>query len=122
MKVIIPAAGYATRLYPLTKNQPKALLEIAGKPMLGRCLDKIEELGFLDEVYVVTNDKFTPHFERRHKTYQGRLGISIINDKTTNNENRLGALGDLQFVIDQKDIDDDILVIAGDNLFEGDLQ
>jgi len=121
MKAIIPAAGYATRLYPLTENQPKALLEIAWKSMLEHCLSKIEELWHLDEVYVVTNKKFTPHFEKRKSVYQGNLSVTIINDGTSSNEDRLWALGDIQFVIDQAHIDDDILVIAGDNLFEDSL-
>lgn len=121
MKAIIPAAWYATRLYPLTENQPKALLHVAGASMLDHCLYKIEELDIIHDVYVVTNNKFTPYFEKWYKTYQGCLNIHIINDMTTSNDDRLGALWDLQFVIEQAKIDDDVLVMAGDNLFEDSL-
>ena len=122
MKAIIPAAGYATRLYPLTKNQPKALLNIAGEPMIEHCLEKIEALWEIDTVYIVTNDKFAPHFTQRQKQYQGKLEVCIVNDGTKENETRLGALGDLQFVIDTYHLDEDILIMAWDNLFEDSLQ
>ncbi len=118
MKAIILAAGYATRLYPLTKDKPKPLLIVAGKPMVEHILDKIIVLDDVDEVFIVTNNKFYSHFENWLKVYSYPKKIKIINDGTNTNEDRLGAIGDIDFVIKQENIDDDLLVIAGDNLFE----
>ena len=120
MKQIILAAGYATRLYPLTQNTPKPLLPVGGRPMLEHVLDSSEAIGGIDHTYVVTNDKFTGHFEDWRRTQPHRT-CTVVNDGTTSNEDRLGAIGDLHWVIEQHGIDDDLLVIAGDNLFTGDL-
>lgn len=117
MKAIVLAAGYATRLYPLTLDRPKALLEVGGKPMLDRVLERLQAMG-VDETIVVTNAKFTPHFEE----WAGdKEGVTIVNDGTTSNEDRLGAIGDLAFVLDQLGVDDDLVVVAGDNLFGDDI-
>lgn len=116
MKALILAAGYATRLYPLTLDTPKPLLEVAGKPIVEYILSKIEEVKNIDGVYVVTNNKFYGHFEKWKATYRGN--IKIINDMTNNNEDRLGAVGDIGFVVKNEKIDDDLMVIAGDNLFD----
>ena len=120
MKQIILAAGYATRLYPLTQNTPKPLLPVDGRTMLEHVLDSSEAIGGIDHTYVVTNDKFTGHFEDWRRTQPPRA-CTVVNDGTTSNEDRLGAIGDLHWVIEQHGIDDDLLVIAGDNLFTGDL-
>ncbi len=124
MKVIILAAGYATRLYPLTLNQPKPLLLVAGKPMIDHVLDRLLPGGHIDDVYVVTNAKFTPHFEAwANATRAQRTGVRlhVVNDRSTDEQNRLGAIGDLHLVLNREGIDDDVIVVAGDNLFSQDL-
>ncbi len=117
MKALVLAAGYATRLYPLTLHRPKALLEVGGRPMLDHVLDRLEEMG-VDETIVVTNAKFTPHFE---EWATGKQRVRIVNDGTTSNDDRLGAIGDTGFVLDQTGLDDDLVVVAGDNLFGEDV-
>jgi len=121
MKCIILAAGYATRLYPLTKNKPKPLLDVAGKPILEHILEKVSRVAAIDEVYIVTNDRFYPCFIEWKKGYGFPDKINILNDGTTANENRLGAIADLQYVVEKAGIDDDIMVLAGDNLFDFEL-
>ncbi|HEX7314085.1 MAG TPA: nucleotidyltransferase family protein [Pyrinomonadaceae bacterium] len=120
MKLIVLAAGYATRLYPLTLNQPKPLLDVAGKPMLEHVLDNLAPVEEIDHVYVVTNGKFAGHFEHwaegRH-TKVGGPEITVVNDQSTDDTNKLGAIGDLNLVLTEAGIDDDIAVVAGDNLF-----
>jgi len=116
MKAIILAAGYATRLFPLTENFPKPLIKINNKPMINYVLEKVEEIG-IREAYVVTNEKFGKQFEEWAKDYDGKANVSIVNDHTMSNDDRLGAIGDIQYTIEQACIDDDILVIASDNLF-----
>ena len=120
MKLIILAAGYATRLYPLTLNQPKPLLPVAGQPMIEHVLDCLKSLTEIDHVYVVTNEKFSGHFEEWANQYEARHAerpISVVNDHSTDDSNKLGAIGDMHLVITQANIDDDIIVVAGDNLF-----
>ena len=121
MKCIILAAGYATRLYPLTKNMPKPLLEVAGTTILERILQKVEKVEVVDEIYVVSNHKFFPVFKRWLEQYSGKKHIEVLDDQTTSNENRLGAVKDIAFVINEKKIKDDLLVLAGDNLFDFEL-
>ncbi len=118
MKAIILCAGYATRLYPLTKNQPKPLLDVAGKPIVEHIITKIEEVNLVDEIFIVTNNKFSGHFSKWADSFNSNKKITIVNDQTMSNEDRLGSLGDIQFVIDKNNIGDDVLVVAGDNLFE----
>ena len=125
MKQIILAAGYATRLYPLTENTPKPLLPVAGEPMIEHVLASSAAIGHIDRTLVVTNTKFAGHFQEWLAGYQEAhpdFNGAIVNDGTTSNEDRLGAIGDLQLVLEQEAIDDDVLVIAGDNLFTGDLR
>ncbi|MDL5045764.1 nucleotidyltransferase family protein [Oscillatoria amoena NRMC-F 0135] len=125
MKLLILAAGYATRLYPLTENQAKPLLPVAGKPMIDHVIEKFSGCAEIDGIYVVTNQKFTPHFEKWAEGAKGKFDgrpIRVFNDRTTTNENRLGAIGDILFVMDQAGLDDDLIVVAGDNLFSGGLQ
>lgn len=124
MKLIILAAGYATRLYPLTLNQPKPLLPVVGKPMLEHVLDNISTIDALDHAYVVTNAKFASHFERWAAGYQRpnlHFGFTIVNDHSTDDSNKLGAIGDLHLVMTKHQIDDDVIVVGGDNLFSSDL-
>lgn len=116
MKCLILAAGYATRLYPLTENFPKPLLKVQDKTILDWLIDDIDTLGAIDEYVVISNHKFAEHFNAwAEKKSQN---ITVIDDGTTSNENRLGAVCDVQFAIDELNIDDDMLVIAGDNLLD----
>ena len=120
MKVLILAAGYATRLYPLTQNQPKPLLPVAGKPMIEYVLDNIAPIGGIDRVYVVTNAKFADHFQRwadNYRATKSKLDFTIVNDKSTDDSNKLGAIGDLHLVLKSQNVQDDLIVVAGDNLF-----
>lgn len=120
MKAIILCAGYAVRLYPLTLNVPKALLPIAEKPVLNYILEKIEEVKEVDEVLVVTNARFYDNFLKWKETYQDSFSkeIYLVNDLTDSNETRLGGIGDLSFTINQEKIQDDVLIVLGDNLFD----
>lgn len=119
MKAIILAAGYATRLYPLTLDKPKPLLEVNHKSILDYIMEKLDQ-AIIEKVYVVTNNKFFNIFEDWQKSFGSR--VEIINDLTNSNEDRLGAIGDIHFAVHKKKLEnDDILVIAGDNLFEFDL-
>src|SRR5690348_16817684 len=120
MKVLILAAGYATRLYPLTMTQPKPLLSVAGKPMIEYVLDNIAPIGGIDRVYVVTNAKFAGHFQKwadNYRATKSKLDFTIVNDQSTDDTNKLGAIGDLHLVITKEKVDDDLIVVAGDNLF-----
>lgn len=117
MRAVVLAAGYATRLYPLTLDRPKALLEVGGRPMLDWVLERLRQMG-VEETIVVTNARFTPHFK---EWAQDKPDVSVVNDGTTTNENRLGAIGDLAYVLEQLELDDDLVVVAGDNLFTDDI-
>ncbi|HSB37871.1 MAG TPA: nucleotidyltransferase family protein [Gaiellaceae bacterium] len=117
MKAVILAAGYATRLYPLTLDRPKALLPVGGKPMLDHLMAQLEGIDGLDEVYVVTNTKFAEAFGEWEAEREGGLPVEIVDDGTTDEDSRLGAIGDLDFTIRETSLDDDLLVLAGDNLF-----
>jgi len=117
MKAIILAAGYATRLYPLTIDKPKALLPIAGKPILDYIVDEIETIEEVTSLAIISNDKFYGNFEEWKAHRKSRLDITVLNDNTTDDTNKLGAVGDISFAIDKLGIDEDILVMAGDNIF-----
>jgi len=116
MKCLILAAGYATRLYPLTENFPKPLLDVNGKTILDWLVDDIDKLGEIDEYVVISNHKFAHHFDAWAKTKAQK--ITVVDDGTSSNETRLGAVCDIQFVIDKLSLDDDMLVIAGDNVLD----
>lgn len=122
MKAIILAAGYATRLYPLTLNKAKPLLPVANKPMINYIVDGLSEVADIDRIYVVTNNKFYKDFCVWKDSYKFNKEVCIINDKTTSDSNKLGAIGDIDLVIKEMDIDDDIIVVAGDNLFSYELK
>lgn len=113
MKCLILAAGYATRLYPLTENFPKPLLEVGGKPILDWLIDDMNQTGLVDEYIVISNHKFASIFEQWS---QGRY--TILDDGTSSNETRLGAVKDIQLAIEQCQLEDDLLVMAGDNLLD----
>ena len=108
MKAIILAAGYSTRLYPLTKETPKPLLEIAGKPMIEHILSKIFEIPSVSAIYIVTNNKFFNKFEEWKSSFASNREIKIINDHTNSNETRLGALRDIDVVIGAELVHDDL--------------
>ncbi len=116
MKCLILAAGYATRLYPLTENFPKPLLEVQGKTILDWLIDDIDTLKSVDEYVVISNHKFAHHFEKWAKEKSQK--VTVVDDGTSSNETRLGAVRDIQFAIDELKLDDDMLVIAGDNLLD----
>lgn len=116
MKCLILAAGYATRLYPLTLNFPKPLLEIGGKTILDWLIDDIDTSGLVDEYVVISNHKFACHFDSWAKTKTQK--ITVLDDGTESNETRLGAVKDIQFAIEELRLDDDMLVIAGDNVLD----
>lgn len=119
-KLIILAAGYATRLYPLTLTRPKPLLPVAGKPMMEHVLASLSAVEAIDCVYVVTNAKFAGqfqewagHFSKSHPERR----FTIVNDGSTDDANKLGAIGDLRHVLTRENVADDIIVVAADNLF-----
>lgn len=118
---LILAAGYATRLYPLTINKAKALLPIQGRPIIDHILDEMLKMPDLTKVVVVTNHRFAADFEAWSQT-RTDIDVVILDDQTTDDSNKLGAIGDIQFVIDELQIEDDLFVIAGDNLFTFDLK
>ena len=116
MKCLILAAGYATRLYPLTENFPKPLLTVGKKTILDHLVDDIDLSGEIDEYVVISNHKYACHFEDWAKTKTQK--ITVVDDGTDTNETRLGAVKDIQFAIDSLAIDSDMLVIAGDNVLD----
>lgn len=125
MQVLALAAGYATRLYPLTLNQPKPLLEVAGKPMLEYVVDKIGTIEGIEEWLIVTNQKFTSHFQEWSEGHQKKdpsFRCRVFNDGSTNDNDKLGAIGDIHFVLQQGAVKGDLIVIAGDNLFSESLK
>ncbi len=116
MKCLILAAGYATRLYPLTENFPKPLLPVGGKPILNWLIDDIDSSGQIDEYVVISNHKYASHFTEwvRGLPYK----ITVLDDGTVSNESRLGAVRDIQFAVETLNTDDDLLIIAGDNVLD----
>ena len=116
MKCLILAAGYATRLYPLTENFPKPLLKVGEKTILDWLIDDMDTAGLIDEYVVISNHKFAPHFSEWAKTKAQT--VTVVDDGTSSNETRLGAVRDIQFAIDTLGLDDDMLVIAGDNVLD----
>lgn len=116
MKCLILAAGYATRLYPLTENFPKPLLKVQDKTILDWLVDDIETMGEVDEYVVISNHRFAHHFDEWAESKS--MKITVVDDGTSTNETRLGAVKDIQFAIDQLGLDDDMLVIAGDNVLD----
>jgi len=122
MKAIILAAGYATRMYPLTQNTPKPLLPLRGKAVIDYIIEQINHLPDVDEIFVVTNSKYYPHFCEWAKTAPNKPSIEVLDDGTTSNKDRRGAVGDVFFTVTERSIDDELVVIAGDNYFTYELR
>lgn len=120
MKCVILAAGYATRLYPLTENFPKPLLKVGEKSILDWLLDDLAENTGIDEFIVISNHKFAQHFEdwKSRKQKVRPYTITVIDDGTSTNETRLGAVRDIQLAVDTLGLTDDLLVMAGDNVLD----
>jgi len=118
MKCLLLVAGYATRLYPLTKDKPKSLLPVGGKTILERLIDKIDQVPQINEIILVSNARFAQQFENYIKEIRQDNRISMIDDGTQDNESRLGAIGDMDLAIREREIDEDLMVLAGDNLFD----
>jgi len=120
MKALILAAGYATRLYPLTKEYPKPLLDVSGRPIIDYIMDKLGKIDAIDEIIVITNNKFIGQFKNWKKLHS-RKKISLVDDLTKSHSDRRGAIGDMDFAINNAGITEDLLVVGGDNLFDDDL-
>jgi glucose-1-phosphate thymidylyltransferase len=118
MKALILGAGYATRLGELTKDLPKPLLPIAGAPLIDHLLAQLDTIAEIDAAYVVTNARFVGQFAAWAGQRQGRLPVTVLNDRTTNDQNKLGAIGDIRFAVQEAGIIDDLFVGVGDNLFD----
>lgn len=117
MKALILAAGYATRLFPLTLNRAKPLLPIQGKPIIDYIVENIIKVPEIDEIYVVTNNKYYKDFCKWQEQSNFSKKITPINDGTLSDSDKLGAIGDIDLVIKKMNIDSDLLIVAGDNLF-----
>jgi len=115
---MVLAAGYATRLYPLTENFPKPLLRVKGKPILDWLLDDVDGAGLVDRFVVVSNHRYIAHFQEWASQKKTVGKIDVLDDGSISNETRLGAVRDIQFAVDALGLDDDLLVIAGDNLLD----
>jgi glucose-1-phosphate thymidylyltransferase len=126
MKALLLGAGYATRLYPLTRERPKPLLPLGGVAIIQRICERIFPVPGVDRIYIVTNHRFAGHYYSWLREYEDRkkppVPIEIFDDLTNSPDDRLGAIGDIDFVIRHAKVADDLLVIAGDNLFEFRLQ
>lgn len=121
MKALVLAAGYATRLYPLTLNKPKPLLSVGRKKVIEHIIERIGEVKEVNEILIITNQKFFSYFQEWQKSFRFSKRIEILNDGTLSNEDRLGAIGDIEFVITKRELNCDLLIVAGDNLFEDSL-
>lgn len=118
MKCVVLAAGYATRLYPLTENFPKPLLPVGGRPILNWLLDDIDTFPEIDGHVIISNHKFISHFTAWKEEQKLKNPITILDDGSTDNEHRLGAVRDIQFAVETLGLEDDLLVIAGDNVLD----
>jgi glucose-1-phosphate thymidylyltransferase len=122
MKSIILAAGYATRMFPLTKEFPKPLLKVGARPIIEYILDKLEEVQRIDEIIVVTNSKFIAQFNAWAAQQKSSKRITVMDDLTSSIEDRRGAIGDMHFAVEHGKLSDDVLVVGGDNVFDGTLE
>ena len=118
MITIILAAGYGTRLYPLTRGKPKALLTVGGKTILDRLVSEVELIKTCGKIAIVTNEKFHKNFDDWASKADYSAEIEVINDKTKSNETRLGAIGDINLVLEKVGCEQDLLITGSDNLFD----
>lgn len=118
MKALMMAAGYGTRLYPITRNTPKPLLEVGDQPMIDHIVRKVEQVDRVDELLVVTNDKFYGRFQEWRNNRDFPWPVTVLNDGSTEDGEKRGAVGDINFTVNQARLHDDLLVLAGDNLFD----
>jgi len=119
IKAIVLAAGYATRLYPLTRHIPKPLLAVTpGRSVIDFIVDDMAASGRIDGIVVVTNDKYHGEFAAWARGRRCRVPLVVLNDGTRSNEDRLGAIGDMDFVVDKMRIAQDVVIVGGDNLFD----
>ena len=119
MIAILLAAGYATRLYPLTKDKPKSLLPLGKRLIIDYIMDSVDKIPELNKIVLITNSKFAGQFSdwASAQDREGKAPITVIDDGTTDDSNKRGAIGDIIYTIEQENIDDDICVLAGDNIF-----
>jgi glucose-1-phosphate thymidylyltransferase len=122
MNVILLCAGFATRMYPLTKDFPKPLLAVAGKPVIDYLMEQVIDLPEITSIYLVTNHRFFQHFDKWAQQWRQRLQareilLQVYNDGATTNDNRWGAVGDLHYVMQRIDAPGPIIVSAGDNIY-----
>jgi glucose-1-phosphate thymidylyltransferase len=125
MKAVILAAGYATRLYPLTHKTPKPLLPVAGRPMIEYVFDSLAPIREIEHIYVVINQKFLRDFKvwaADYRMHRAKHKFTLFNDGSTDHSDKLGAIGDLHLTLARKKIEDDVIVVAGDNLFSKTLE
>ena len=122
MKCMILAAGYATRLYPLTRTFPKPLLEVNEKTIIQWLIDDLNRIRELNEIIIISNSKFYTQFLTWQKSIYSRVPIRILNDGSTDNENRLGAVKDIIYAIRECGVEEDVIVVAGDNLLDFSLE
>ena len=117
MKALILAAGYGTRLYPYTQNLPKPLIKVGGRHVIDYLVDKLEDVNGLSKLVVVTNARFFKHFCQWRKKLNTKFDVGIINDLTRSPQDRLGAVADMALAFRKEGMDEDFLVIGGDNFF-----
>jgi len=122
MKALILAAGYAVRLYPLTKQYPKPLLTVRERPIIDYIIDKLQVIDEIDEIIVVTNSRFISVFKKWRAKLKTDKRVSLVDDLTSSPDDKRGAIGDMDFAIEKNRVKDDLLVIGGDNLFEEGLE
>ena len=122
MKAIILAGGYAKRLWPLTKNKPKQLLLVCGRPMIEYIMEKLEVQEDIDKIAISTNEKFEDNFKEWLLGYKSSKDIELVIEPTLSEKNKLGSVGALGYLIKEKNIDEELMIIGGDNLFEFDLR
>jgi len=122
MKAIILAGGYAKRLWPLTKNKPKQLLSVGGRPMIEYIMEKLEAQKEINKIIICTNKKFEDNFKQWLSEYKLTKDISLVIEPTLSEKNKLGSVGALGYLIRGKNIDGELMIIGGDNLFEFDLR
>ena len=122
MKALVLAAGYGTRLYPLTRSKAKPLLDVGGRPMIEHVLQRLETIDEIDRFYMIINEKFLRQFKQWMNGFKSKIPIELINDGSTDDSNKLGAIADIDLAIQESKVRDHLLIVAGDNLFDFNLK